>query len=182
MNSKDLKWTIGLTLLALVPACGSTDDGAGSGQFSSTLPKASVISSLSASESSKLCSEYNLGPLKKAALDVVCLQSALFAAAVGSKTDAEARATCSDTYAACIKTVVPDAQCPFGTTCQVTVAQFERCTNDIVTAYGDVGAALPSCTEVTVAALQKVNLKGEPAEPASCSVVDVKCPSSAADN
>ena len=207
MSINDFKWSLGLSVLALLAGCGGDADagfGAAAGSGNSAGAKSSagagagcasagaaggsggtagfsgssVISSLSASDSAALCSEFAAGPALRVGLELTCLRNALLEAAIAApKTDAEARTKCSASYDPCLETVVPPIPCPYEPTCSATVSEFRACASGALTALTTVRDQLPKCNEVTLDRLTTIDFDAEPADPASCATFEAKCPS-----
>jgi hypothetical protein len=151
--------------------------------FSSKLPAASILGQLSMSDLDELCTETIAGPLVAVARSGACLNKALFSAATsGPHSDADAKLACHAYYDSCSQQAVARSVCPtFSATCLVTVGEYFTCVNDEAAAYAAAYAVFPSCDAVTVALLKSTPLDtpADPPEPASCALLDPKCPDAA---
>jgi hypothetical protein len=167
---------------------GTSSGGSGtgsSGDLNTGLPDDKPISSLTDAEVADLCSKidafYSEGKVADSLEDFSCRFAGMFAAAFSSpETDAAARAACQPAYDDCLAapSEVTTEKCmkPTGT-CTATVGEVEACANDSAKALEQLASAFPSCAELTLADL--MSTEGEdpaPADPASCTTVEMKCP------
>ena len=66
----------------------------------------------------------------------------------------------------------PDASCT------ATVTELEACLADTTAGLEDLSEQVPSCAELTLDSVGMMPTTMEPAEPASCVTLDMKCPDS----
>ncbi len=114
-------------------------------------------------------------------VNVICGFQAVFVGAQsGVTTDAELQAACQTAYEGCLAEPPTDdfseGACDIPTeNCTATVGEGEACLNDTIAAIQALESEIPSCSEVTLADLEGLG-EVEPEEPASCAVMDEKCP------
>jgi len=116
----------------------------------------------------------------------------LSAALVDATTDAEARSACKAVYDDC-RASTPTTPCfflpcvrptPLGTSecarrdasCTATVAELETCVNDIPKSKEALLDVLVTCESLTLADLPSDEMLPEPEMPASCQMLNAKCP------
>ena len=163
---------------------GTAGSGMGSGgDFDTGLPADKPISTLTDAEITGLCSKfddfYSKGAVATGLKDFSCTFSGIFAALLGgADTDAAAQAACKTAYDACIAApseTTSSCSKP-SATCTATVGEVEACTNDSAKYVAQLGDLLPSCAELTLADLMDMGADMTPAEPASCTTLEMKCP------
>jgi hypothetical protein len=181
-----------LAAVALLVGCGgsnSSDGGSGS-SFSSSLPGSAMIGSLSAGDQQKLCSELesyeSSSAVKSAELKASCGLAGLLAATFApDQTDAGIQAACKMAYDGCTTSLAsaPPAatQCNLSSgTCTATVSELTACLNADIAASASI--SLPSCASLTAATLKDIasgsGSASQPAQPAACTTVQMKCPDS----
>ena len=66
--------------------------------------------------------------------------------------------------------------CMFSESCSATVAEFDRCFDDLSAAYSGLYDDTPECETLTLQAAQALTLPANlPAQPASCTTLEMKC-------
>jgi hypothetical protein len=164
----------------------SAGSGTGSsGDLNTGLPDDKPISSLTDAEITDLCGKidafYSEGKVADSLEDLSCRFAGMFAAAFSApETDAAARAACQAAYDDCVAApaeVTEKCTKPTGM-CTATVGEIEACANDSAKALDQLASTFPSCAELTLADLEGTD-GGDPmtpADPASCTTVEMKCP------
>src|SRR6187431_1778379 len=153
-----------------------------SGNYSSGVAGDKQLSSLSDQEVAGLCKKlgdyFTTGPVGKDLQDFSCRFAGLFAG-FAAQSDAELRAACKTTYDAC-KAAPTKTESTCGkpeASCTATVAEYDACVNDSVKALAALEGALPSCDKLTLAFLNSSDPGMSSDPPASCTILDSKCPS-----
>jgi hypothetical protein len=174
--------------------CGSSGSGSkGGGNFSTSVPGNKSIASLTPSEQAQLChdaEQWSQTSLQPSLCKTSAVLTAAFGAAVDSSvSDAQIQMSCTQAYNECLTSgQSPDAgatsSCQMGLsdpTCTATVAEMTACLNDESAALAQETSALPSCGSLTRASLNTATGSDSDAgaadEPASCKIVNMKCPS-----
>ncbi|HEX2670237.1 MAG TPA: hypothetical protein VHM25_05165 [Polyangiaceae bacterium] len=156
-----------------------------SGTFSSGLAGDKQLGSLTDDEAASLCqklSEYfaDGSAVSRNFEEVTCrVSSVLFSAFGGAETDAALQASCKTFYDSCVAAPTmssesckkPDASCT------ATTGEYEACVNDSVKQISQLGSAVPTCDQLTIASAGALFTGGSAsASPASCQAVSAKCP------
>jgi hypothetical protein len=158
------------------PQGGSTSTGSG---FSSGLPDASTLDTLSPEELVGLC-EASQEYLEKSAsvakaTEGLCRYGGAFLAVLFEvETDAELRQLCAESYAECIAEPLEQEPCAMTSTCTATVAEFEACIDDYPALLASFDR-IPACAELTLDDLAEV-AEFMPDTPAGCASLWEKCP------
>ena len=165
-------------------ACGGESDerDAGDGNFATGIPGSKRLGDLSDSELARLCDEIVefadapavSEPMHEYACRLGGMVNAIFA---GATTDAEARTLCAEAYGECVAasgSSTTTCNRP-SASCTATVAEYEACMADIPGYLEASLAVTPTCETLTLASLEEAP-EGAPDYPASCAVVDEKCP------
>jgi hypothetical protein len=166
-------------------AAGSGASGApssGAGDYSSGVSGDKQLGSLSDSEFQGLCKKlsdhFSTGSVGKSVEEFTCRLAGLFAGAT-AETDAALKAACKSAYDQCLAAPhMTDETCTKpAATCTATVAEYDACVSDSAKALVALGNELPACAELTLSSLEMIDLGEETASPASCKVLETKCPS-----
>lgn len=163
-------------------AAGVTGGMSGStGGLDTGLPGDKPISSLTDAEIARLCGQFDQfasGSVAKDGKELECRLTASFSAAFeGADTDAKAQAACKAAYDQCqAEPAEAPEECskPTGM-CTATVAEIEACAGDSAKALHQGLSTVPSCAELTLASAE-IDLEKLSAPPASCAIVQAKCP------
>ena len=155
-----------------------------SGSFSSGLPGDKQLGSLTDDEAAALCkklSEYfaDGSAVSKSFEEVTCRLGSVVLATFGSPdTDAALQASCKSFYDSCVAspTMSSESCGKADASCTATAAEYEACVNDSVKQIGQLGTAVPSCDQLTLASAATVFAGGASTSPASCQAVSTKCP------
>jgi hypothetical protein len=136
---------------------------------------------LSDADANTLCMDAANSAALKSADALSCGISGLLAALLSSEqTDAGLQAACQTAFDECstsagMATVMCDSK-P-SSACTATVGEYEKCLNDDVAQIQTLSAQIPMCKDLTAAKLDASTAAiEEQMEPASCTVVDMKCP------
>ncbi len=165
--------------------CGGGGGSGNLGGFSSSIDGMTPINQLTPQQQQTLCSEVTSfsksSGLDRDQVEVLCrvvgILAVSFTAPAGA-TDAQLRAACQTSYDMC-KAQPSPAECNFnaGTaTCTATVAELSACANDSFQSYSMALNEIPTCDKLTADILQSTAPPG-PAQPASCTTYQQKCPS-----
>ena len=172
----------GLAAVAAV-ACGGSDDGgkgsAGPGKVDSGVPASKPANELTDAEVQSLCK--SLGEAASLAFDsgqgkqAMCGFSAYFLASfVPGDNQGE---VCSMAYDECLKqpAEVTQEECDKpSSSCTATIGEIETCYNDSLAQVQEMLNVLPGCDDVGTEYEEPAT--GNDASPASCKVVQEKCP------
>jgi len=163
---------------------GTAGSGTGpTGTFSTGLPADKPVASLTDAEIAGLCSKfddfYSQGAVGDALKNFDCSLAGFLAAAfAGASTDDAARAACKATHDECVsKPSETTSKCSKpSAACTATVGEVEACANDSAKYVTQLGGIFPSCATLTLADLTDMSSVMAPAEPASCTNLEAKCP------
>lgn len=181
-----------LALCTSAASCGNDDDksnGGGGGKFSAGVSGSTVVGTLDQASINKVCMNLKSFVTTNYVPEFCRIQGGLvaagklYASSQGMATDAQLQAACTTGYNACVANPTEvtkdfdDCGSP-DPTCTATVSEYEACVNDTPAAIKTAFAPFPACDKVTSAALVSLASAMEPevVEPASCKIVDMKCP------
>jgi hypothetical protein len=86
------------------------------------------------------------------------------------------KALCEEGTAACLANPTPgESACTVPSDCAITVAEYEACVTDMNAMFGSAKNLLPTCDNITLASLGLLAVLVQN-QPASCDVVEEKCP------
>jgi hypothetical protein len=173
-----------LPLLAIQGLAACTDNGTGSAPFSSGVDPAKPVSALDQGELDRLCGALRgwLDAQGARSARLGCQLSAVSAARVGAKTDAEARANCKRLESECemrrtsrepARSMTTCNRPP--ATCSVTVGQYETCLNDTAAELDKALAQVPTCDGLTLAPPAQPVPRASTQTPASCAQITAAC-------
>jgi hypothetical protein len=166
-------------------AAGSGASGApsnGSDDFSSGVSGQKQLGSLTDQEFQGLCKKlsdhFSTGTIGQGVEEFTCRFAGLFAGAT-AQSDAALQAACKSAYDQCIAapTTTEETCTKPDATCTATVAEYDACINDAAKALVALGNVLPACDKLTLTSLEMIDLGEETEQPASCKVLETKCPS-----
>lgn len=167
----------------LVGSCGGDGGGSGGGPFTTSVPGAKPINTLTAAEATTLCADIRRAYSASWTQEDICRFSAYYAAvfsASASTAEAELKATCAAEYDACSAQGRSLGPATCATACAATVTELAKCVNDMKADLDRRLAEAPACAAVTregvSTALEPANL---PKPPASCAALAMKCPGGA---
>ena len=162
--------------------------GGGSGGMPTNLPPATKLMSLTPAQQTQICNDLTNYSVHNIPQATVCKFVGVEAAAIvlaseSTATDAQLQDACSQAVTQCNATP-PDTSgstCDFSgvSTCSAdaTIADFNTCVTDEVTAENAAFGSVPACSAVTKAWLTaNGDAAGTFTEPASCVSLDAKCP------
>lgn len=179
---KDFVRLLGMSVLGLglwAGGCGGDDDD----RFNSGVDQGKAISDLTPAEQQKFCDSTAKWADSLVSTQAICRISGHSATSVAT-TDAEARTICQQTYDACLESP-PDAgigdsfECDTagGAECTATVGEYETCLSDAGGLLKAQFEGIPGCNEARAGAVGIDFEFGDFDPPASCQVLDEKCPS-----
>ena len=163
-------------------ASGGGDGGRSAAPIDIGLPASKVAGTFNAAEKVQFCKaieQFAMGPDLDAA---ICRLGSMFSATLalfsGAETDSELQMVCQDSYDTCTTsgTSMPGTCSPPLATCLATVAEIETCLDDQMAELLSTADMLPACSAVTKAFLMSIPPDGPVSEPASCALVEEKCP------
>jgi hypothetical protein len=181
---------------------GSTGSGGSGGAFTTSVPSGTKITGLTSAQAMQLCADvasyddHTLIPTlcnSGASTSIAGLTAAyLDLRGNPAATDAQLRAECTAANAdsgssssECLSALLDGGvrTCDFSSTpstCQATVGDFTKCTNDKTAAALQYYASFPSCSSITAASLNAFfaadgGVRTDPSEPTSCSMFDSTC-------
>ena len=172
---------LGVAALAAV-ACGSdSDDEEGSsGQVSTTIPKATQGGQLTQAQAEELCAAAAEASLATLGSSDVKAKMCGFSAYLTVSVFSEAVGSCQKLYDDCAKA---PAKTTTGTcekpspACTATVGEIEACWTDVLAQSTKALDQLPGCADVGKEVPMDSDGAGqEPPTPASCAIVQQKCP------
>jgi hypothetical protein len=182
MDRAAATWACLLALLA--PACAGED--VGPGPFTSGLDGDRPLGELTSAEVKKVCKAVETWataaiPLAKRAT-LVCKSGAIAAALLTNPLAGTSglQSVCQRTYGSCLQQTdnAPAAvTCPTpGPDCTATVAEYERCLNDLPATFDQAIEAIPSCDDLTIGSLLQTGLARPTLVPPSCATYQEHCP------
>jgi hypothetical protein len=156
------------------PSTGST--------YSSGIAGDKQVGALTDQEFASMCQKFSdyfsTGAVGAAAEEITCRMGALFVGIL-AQSDAELQTTCKAVYDQCIAgpTMTEETCNKPDATCTATVAEYDACLNDAGKAFIALPNALPTCDKATLTSLENLDLGSQGESPASCKIVETKCPS-----
>jgi hypothetical protein len=176
-------------VLAAVLGCGG-GSSSGGGTFMTSVPGSAPINTLTPTQVQTLCTDLSNYQKTAVPASILCRPAGIIAgdlAAQGGASDSQATQACNDAVTQCEK----DPSATSGTsgamsgtmttmcnpppTCTATVSEFGACITDIDATFKQFLAQFPTCAQVNSGT--NLTPPADPAEPDSCKVVDMKCPS-----
>jgi len=147
--------------------------------ISTSVPGPTLLGNLSDADAQTLCTDLVQSAAFKTVDDFACREAALFAAVTSQDmTDSGIKMACQSAYDACTSTVT-SSMCTGkpSSACMTTVAEYTKCLADQAAAVSSVSAQIPMCSALKAASLSTtVSGLTTPNTPASCAVVQQKCP------
>lgn len=174
----------GLASILLVSGVIGCGGGAGT---PTSIPPTTKLMSLTPAQQTQICNDvtnYSIHALSQASFCKYAgvATAAFLLASDSSTTDATLQSACAQTVTQC-NASPPDTSggtCDFSgvETCSAdaTIADFNTCITDEVSAENAAFASLPACSAVTKTWLNSNSSAGTITEPASCVSLDAKCP------
>jgi hypothetical protein len=182
--TRDFSWIITFILgLGCVVGCGGDDENGkaapGSTQVESGIPPETAAGSLTPDELGQLCDaiEASLTAAVEdpAVRDGLCRMSGVLVGQFAVLSGGDPEALCTQTYDACKQsgTQTSEGTCTApSASCTASVGEIEQCLSDSFAALGQTLSAFPKCD-----ALEGFDPSSTPMQdPASCQVVQEKCP------